>query len=173
MVTAICIGYDHLLKSPHLIKKDDLGVLTILCSINRCYFYNTICDTRSDVNIMAKVTYEFLYGTMPMDPSYAQLQLADQSFRIVNGIAKNVPVEIEDHYVPTDFLVIDMGEEYDPPIILGRPFLNTTKAIIYIGIGEIHFQFPSQKVRLHFNSNYIIEQDPKKNRSRRRRNTDC
>jgi len=27
-----------------------------------------------------------------------------------------------------------MGEdEYDPPIILGRPFLSTVKAIIYIG----------------------------------------
>jgi len=58
--------YDHLLKSPHLIKKDDLGVPTILC-----YFYNTVCDTRSGVNIMANVTYEFLYGTMPMDPTYA------------------------------------------------------------------------------------------------------
>jgi len=30
-----------------------------------------------------------------------------------------------------------MGEEYNPPIILGRPFLNTTKAIIYIGTGEV------------------------------------
>jgi len=67
---------NHLLKSPHLIKKDDSGVPTILCSINRCYFYNTVCDTRLGVNIMAKVTYEFQYGTMPMDPTYAQLQLA-------------------------------------------------------------------------------------------------
>jgi len=64
-----------------------------------------------------------------------------------------------------------MGEEYDPPIILGRPFLNTTKATIYIGTGEVHFQFPSEKVLLHFNSNYIIEEDPKKNRSRRRLRT--
>jgi hypothetical protein len=86
----------------------------------------------------------------------------------VDGIAENVLVQIEDHY-PTDFLVIDMGEdEIDPPIILGRPFLNTTMAIIYIGTGKVHFQFPLEKVRLHFNSNYIIEEDPKKNRSRRR-----
>ena len=89
----------------------------------------------------------------------------------MDGIAKNVPVQIEDHYVPTDFLVVNMGEECDPPIILGRPFLNTTKAIIYIGTGEVHFQFPLEKARLHFNSNYIIVEDPKKNRSRRRRHT--
>ena len=73
LVTVICMEYDHLLKSPHLIKKDDPGVPTILCSINRCYFYNTVCDTGSGVNIMAKVTYEFLYATMPMDCTYAQL----------------------------------------------------------------------------------------------------
>ena len=94
MVTAIRMEYDHLLKFPHLIKKDDLGVPTILCSINRCYFYNTVCDTRLGFNIMAKVIYEFLYGTMPLDLTCAQLQLADQSFRFVDGIAKNVPVQI-------------------------------------------------------------------------------
>jgi hypothetical protein len=119
---------------------------------------------------MAKVTYEYLYGTMPLDPTYAQLQMIDQSFRFMDGIAKNVPVQIGDHFIPTDFLVIDMGEdEYNPPIILGRPFLSTTKAIIYIATGEVHFQFPSEKVRRYFNSNYIVDEEPKKNRTRRRR----
>ena len=39
-----------------------------------------------------------------------------------------------------------MGEdEYDPPTILGRPFLNTIKAIIYIGTREVHMNFPLKK----------------------------
>ena len=47
--------------------------------------------------------------------------------------------------------VIDMGEdEYDPPIILERLFLSTVKAIIYIGTGEVHMHFPSEKVRRYF-----------------------
>ena len=41
---------------------------------------------------MAKVTYEFQYDTMPMDPNYEQLQLVDQSFRFMEAIAKDVPV---------------------------------------------------------------------------------
>jgi len=77
MVTTVHREYDHLLKSPHLIKKDNPGVSTILCSIDRCYFYNTIYNIRAGVNLMDKVTYEFLYGSMPMDPTYAQLQMAD------------------------------------------------------------------------------------------------
>jgi hypothetical protein len=62
-----------------------------------------------------------------------------------------------------------MGEDdYDPPIILERSFLNTTKAIIYIGIVEVHFHFLSEKVRRYFNDNYMVNEDPKKNRTRRR-----
>jgi len=52
-----------------------------------------------------------------------------------------------------------MGEdEYDPPIILGRPLLGTVNAIIYIGTGEVHMHFPSEKVRHYFTDpNYIVE----------------
>jgi len=64
-----------------------------------------------------------------------------------------------------------MGEdEYDPPIILGRPFLRTVKAIIYIGTGEVHMHFPSEKVRYYFiDPNYIVEES-KQVRKRRNRN---
>jgi len=49
-----------------------------------------------------------------------------------------------------------MGEDdYDPPIILGRPFLSTVKAIIYIGTGEVHMHFPSEKVRRYFTVGYF------------------
>jgi hypothetical protein len=121
---------------------------------------------------MAKVTYEYLYGTMHLEPTYAQLQMVDQMFRFMEGLVKDVPIQIDDHFIPTDFLVVDMGEdEYDPPIILGRTFLSTTKVVIYITTGEVHFQFPLEKVRHHFNNNYVIDEEPKKNRSRRRHRT--
>jgi len=64
-----------------------------------------------------------------------------------------------------------MGEdEYNPPIILGRPFLSTVKAIIYIGTREVHMHFPSEKVHHYFTDlNYIVE-DSKQVKTRRRRN---
>jgi len=95
--------------------------------------------------------------------------MADQTFRKVEGIVTDIPDKIDDHYVHTDFQVIDMGEdEYDPPIILGRPFLSTVKAIIYIGTTEVHMHFPSKKVCRYFTDpNYIVE-DSKQVRTRRR-----
>jgi hypothetical protein len=97
-----------------------------------------------------------------------QLQLTDQSFRFLEGIAKDITVKIRDQEVPTDFMVLDMGEEDDVHLILGRLFLQTTSAIIYMKQGEIHFHFPREKVRCYFNS-YTTYEKPKKNRNRRRR----
>jgi hypothetical protein len=71
MVTVVHRDHDHQLKSPHLIKKDDPGVPTIECSINHNSFQKAVCDTGSGINIMTKVTYEYLYGTMPLHPTYA------------------------------------------------------------------------------------------------------
>jgi len=65
-----------------------------------------------------------------------------------------------------------MGEhEYDPPIILGRPFLSTVKAIIYIRTREVHMHFPSEKVYRYFTDpNYIVEDSKQVRRRRRNRN---
>jgi hypothetical protein len=96
-----------------------------------------------------------------------QLKMVDQSIRFLEGIARDVMVKIQDHYAPTDFMILDIEGEDNTPIIIGRPFLNTTNMIIYVGSGQVHFQFPREKVCCYFNS-YTTYEQPKKNRSRRR-----
>ena len=81
MLTAVHGGQDRRLKSSFLTKKDDPGMPSIQCSINGYNFEKTLCDTGSGVNIMAAVTYQLLFGTMPLKPTYIQLQMADQTFR--------------------------------------------------------------------------------------------
>jgi hypothetical protein len=152
MVNTVETEYDHLLLSPYLTKKDDLGVPTIDCKIEESTFYKTFCDIGSSVNIMSTVTYKYLYGNRHLYQTYVRLQLADQSFRFPKGIAKDIMVNIRDHYVPTDFMILDMGDEDDVHLILGRLFLNTTSMIIYMKLGQIHFQFPIEKVCYYFNS---------------------
>jgi hypothetical protein len=78
--------------------------------------------------------------------------MADQSIRFLKGIAKDIMVKIQDHYTPANIMVLDMEEEDDSPIILGRSFLNTINAVIYVGSGQIYFQFLGEKVRCCFNS---------------------
>ena len=75
MVTAAQRGQDRQLNSPFLTKKGDPSVPSIECTINGYSFQKTLYDTGSDVNIMAAVTYQLLFGTMSLQPTYIQLQM--------------------------------------------------------------------------------------------------
>jgi hypothetical protein len=166
MINTIQLENENLFPSPILPKLEDPGAPSIQCSINQWNFQRVFCDTGSGSNLMSKVSYELMYGDLPLYSTYIILQMAVQSQQFPEGIARDVPAKIKDHCVLTDFLVIDMGDEEDPPIMLGRPFLNT-RAIIYIRTGKIHFQFRTVKVRCHFNT-YTNPEQPKKNKTRKR-----
>ena len=174
MINILRSEYDHLLASPFLAKKDDPGVPTIEYTIGQRIFHKAFYDIGSGVNIMSKVAYEYLFGDEPLFPTYMQLQMADQSIRFLEGIAKDVMVRIHDQFAPANFMVLDMGEEEDnTPIILGTPFLNTTNTIIYVGSGQVHFQFLGEKVHYYFNSYTTYEQSKKTHSRRRRRSSQC
>jgi hypothetical protein len=70
MINTVHMEYDHLLISPYLLKQDDRGIPTIECMINQRIFHKAFCNTGSGVNIMAKVTYEYLFGKEPLYPTY-------------------------------------------------------------------------------------------------------
>ena len=70
MINTLRSEYDHPLSSPFLAKKDDLGVPTIVCTIGQRIFHKTFYDIGLGVNIMSKVTYEYLFGNEPLFPTY-------------------------------------------------------------------------------------------------------
>ena len=70
MINTLRSEYDHLLASSFLAKKDDPSVLTIECTIGQRIFHKIFYDIGSGVNIMFKVTYEYLFGNKPLYPTY-------------------------------------------------------------------------------------------------------
>jgi hypothetical protein len=72
-----------------------------------------------------------------------------------------VPVNVGHHFIPVDFVVLEMGEREKPPLILGRPFLKTVGATIDVGKGEITFDInrerSSFKIRPHLEVCNMIE----------------
>ena len=79
MINTLRSEYGHLLASPFLAKKDDQSVQMIECTIGKIIFHMTFRDIGSGINIMSKVTYEYLFGDEPLFPTYMQLQMVDQS----------------------------------------------------------------------------------------------
>ncbi|XP_072087259.1 uncharacterized protein [Arachis hypogaea] len=65
------------------------------------------------------------------------LQLADKTQKQALGVVENVLVKLGKYFLPTDFVVLEMKESYLHPIILGRPFLATAKALIDVEQREL------------------------------------
>jgi hypothetical protein len=130
-------------------KKGDPGRPVIPITIGRHTFDNALCDYGSSINIMPQVIYEKIHGN-PLYYTTMCLQLADQSLCYPKGVLEDVYVQVGHSYVPTDFVVVETGGDENSPIILGRPFLNTTKAIIYADKAKITFNIKGRKEKFTF-----------------------
>jgi len=53
-------------------------------------------------------------------------------------------------YAPADFVVIETGSDERAPVILGRPFLNTSRAVIYASAAKISFYIKGRKETFSF-----------------------
>src|ERR1041384_2156161 len=71
-------------------------------------------------------------------PTDISLQMADKSTAVPIGICEDVPVEVANCLILTDFVVLDMPEDGSMSIILGRPF-NTAGAVIDCNKGKVTF----------------------------------
>jgi hypothetical protein len=78
------------------------------------------------------------------------LELGDNSIRYPLGIAEDVPVNVGHHFIPVNFVVLDMGERENPPLILGRPSLKTVRATIDVSKGEIKFDINGERSSFKF-----------------------
>ncbi|GJY19516.1 reverse transcriptase domain-containing protein [Tanacetum coccineum] len=58
------------------------------------------------------------------------LELAYRSIQYPRGIIENVLIKVNKFVLPIDFMILDMPEDSRVPIILGRPFLETARAMI-------------------------------------------
>jgi hypothetical protein len=85
---------------------------------------NALCDVGAGVSMMQLTVYHKLNIAECM-PTSINLQMANKSTKKPVGVAENVPLRLDMHVIPTDFVILDMPEDDKLSIILGRPFLNT------------------------------------------------
>ena len=63
----------------------------------------------------------------------------------------DILVRIQDTYIPTDLVILDIGHNEEVPLLLGRPFLNNTNAVLYVGSKRVCFHIQGQTIRCPFN----------------------
>ena len=126
-------------------KLKDSGSITIPCSIGNEFIRKSLCDLGTSVSIIPLSFCRRLNIGEPQ-PTTVSLQLADRSIVYPYGILEDVPIKIGDYYVPGDFFILEMEEDHQIPVILGRPFLATAGAIIDVKRGKILLEIGDDKV---------------------------
>src|SRR3954464_14070149 len=83
-------------------------------------------------------------------PTDIYLHMADKSTTVPIGICEDVPVEVANFLILTDFVVLDMPKDGSMSIILGRTFLNTAGAIIDCNKGKVTFNVNDKEHTMYF-----------------------
>ena len=75
-----------------------------------------------------------------LKPTTMCLSMVDKSIKYPLGVLENVPTKVEKFIILADFVVMDMEEDPEILILLGRPFLVTVGVVINMKNGKIRWK---------------------------------
>ena len=133
-------------KFPQKLK--DPSSFTIPYKIGNSIFERALCDLGANINLMPLSIFKRL-GLGEARPTTVTLQLADRTLKHPRGVIEDVLVKVDKFIFPVDFIVLDMEEDKEIPIILGKPFLATGMAMIDVQKGELKLRVQDDEVRFN------------------------
>ena len=80
-----------------------------------------------------------MFGLVDPKPTTIQLLIAYRTVKRPIGILYHVLVIVESFIFPTDFVTLDCEVDFEVPIILGRPFFATGRALVDMEKGQMKF----------------------------------
>ncbi|XP_058784032.1 uncharacterized protein LOC131658793 [Vicia villosa] len=126
-------------------KESDPGKVTLLVTIGDVYVGKGLIDLGSSINFIPLSLVKRL-GNIELKSTRMTLQLADKSTTHPIGIVEDLLVKVDKFFFPVDFVVIEMEEDYDTPLIIGRPFMKTSRMMIDIDDSLMKFRVLDEEV---------------------------
>ncbi|XP_021743124.1 uncharacterized protein LOC110709222 [Chenopodium quinoa] len=126
------------------------GSFSIPGSINEVYLGKALCDLGASVSLMPFLVYQKL-NVGSLSPTNITLQLADRSTKLPIEKVKDMPLRVGKFTFAVEFYVLEMDEDERIPIILGRPFLATSKAIIDVKEGKMTLKVDNDSIEFALN----------------------
>ncbi|GJX08155.1 reverse transcriptase domain-containing protein [Tanacetum coccineum] len=104
-----------------------------------------LADLGASINLMPFSVWKKL--NLPnLTPTCMTLELADRSISRPIGIAKDVNVKVGVFQFLADFVVVDFEPDPRVPLILGRCFLKTSRALIDVYEGELTLRVGNEAI---------------------------
>ncbi|XP_050875070.1 uncharacterized protein LOC127078680 [Lathyrus oleraceus] len=145
ILTETCSSILQGMKIP--VKKKDRGSVTIPCTIGDRKFKKALIDLGASVSLMPLSIYKKL-GIGTIQDTQMTLQFTDRSVRRPNGIVEDVLVKIDKFVFPVDFVILEMPEDEEIPLILGRPLLETGRCMIDIEEGTMTLKVYDEELKI-------------------------
>ncbi|CAL1379677.1 unnamed protein product [Linum trigynum] len=117
-------------------KRKNPGSFTIPLVICSMHVGKSLADLGTSINVMSYKLFKKLDLGEPR-ATRMSIQLADHSIVHPRGIIEDLLVNVGAFTYPVDFVILDINEDVDVPLILGRMFLATAKALIDVHSGEL------------------------------------
>nr|GEW73505.1 retrovirus-related Pol polyprotein from transposon 17.6 [Tanacetum cinerariifolium] len=123
-------------------KLGDPGKFLIPCDFPGMDVCHALADLGESINLMPLSIWKKL--SLPkLTPTRMTLELAYRSITRPKGVAEDVFVKVGKFHFPTDFVVVDFEADPRVPLILGRSFLRTGRALIDVYGEEITMIYSS------------------------------
>ena len=144
---------NDIIENKTMVKYKDPGCSTILIQIGDSFVERALLDLGASINLIPYSIYKKL-GLGELKATTITLSLADRSIKVPKRVVEDVLVQVEKFYCPMDFAVLDIESLKKcvnfVPIILGRPFLATTNALINYQNGLMQLFFANMTVEMNF-----------------------
>ncbi|GJV70695.1 reverse transcriptase domain-containing protein [Tanacetum coccineum] len=129
-------------------KLRDLDKFLIPCNFPRMDVCHALADLGASINLMPLSIWKKL--SLPdLTPTRMTLELADRSITYPKGLAKDIFVKVGNFHFPTDFVVVDFEANPRVPLILGRSFLRTSRALIDVYEGKLVLRDENEQIIFH------------------------
>nr|GEY30586.1 reverse transcriptase domain-containing protein [Tanacetum cinerariifolium] len=127
---------DRSISRPIGVTEDVPGKFLIPCDFPRMDECLALADLDASINLMPLSMWNKL-SFPELTPTLMALKLADRSISRPIGVTEDVFVKVGKFHFSADIVVVDFDADPRVPIILGRSFLKTGKALIDVFEGEL------------------------------------
>ncbi|XP_059280959.1 uncharacterized protein LOC132034581 [Lycium ferocissimum] len=129
-------------------KKEDPRVFIIPCTIGTYKFAKALCDLRVSINLVPFAIFNKLGLGTPRTITM-RLLMADRIVKKSVGILYDVFVRVDQFIFLAAFVILDCEVDFEVPIILGRPFWVTGRALVDVERGELKFRTNDEEITFH------------------------
>ncbi|GJT17958.1 reverse transcriptase domain-containing protein [Tanacetum coccineum] len=130
---------------PEVTKDTDAIPFLIPCDFPEMDECLALADLGASINLMPLPIWKEL-NLLDLTKTRMILELADRTISTPTGIAEDVFVKVGTFFFPADFVVVDYIVDPRVPLILGRPFLRTARALIDVHDEQMTLRHDDQSI---------------------------